>query len=418
MNFRMLGTVILAVSLATLSPLYAQQETVSGGIAPQSDVEPPVANPSGASTLEDILRRQAGEDVPRPDRPEQGSSSAAATEIFGALGTLGATSDAEVWEELRMGTADITTTSHNPGSNVIMQDGGMWWLQFRSGPLRTYGGYLLLGTLVLLLLFYLIRGKIRIEGQPAGINIERFKPIERFGHWLLAGSFIVLGITGLISLFGRVAVIPLLGKEAYAPIALGSKWVHNNVSWAFMIGLVMVFVMWVFHNFPNRYDIVWLLKGGGLFSKHSHPPAKKFNAGQKIIFWAVILLGASISASGLSLLFPFELPMFSHTFTIVNDLGLANLFLGHDISENLTPHQEMQYSQLWHAIVSFVLMAVILAHIYIGTIGMEGAFEAMGSGEVDLQWAKEHHSIWVEEELEKAKAATPPPSSASATPAE
>ena len=75
----------------------------------------------------------------------------------------------------------------------------------------------------------------------------------------------------------------------------------------------------------------------------------------------------------------------------------------------------MQLAQLWHAIVAFVLMAIIIAHIYIGTLGMEGAYDAMGSGEVDEAWAHQHHSIWLEEvqEKERAKAAN-----TGATPAE
>ena len=72
----------------------------------------------------------------------------------------------------------------------------------------------------------------------------------------------------------------------------------------------------------------------------------------------------------------------------------------------LSPQEEMQYAQLWHAIVSFVLMAIVLAHIYIGSVGMEGAYDAMGSGEVDLNWAREHHSLWVEEV--EAKEGKPP----------
>ncbi|MEH6833186.1 MAG: formate dehydrogenase subunit gamma, partial [Falsihalocynthiibacter arcticus] len=63
----------------------------------------------------------------------------------------------------------------------------------------------------------------------------------------------------------------------------------------------------------------------------------------------------------------------------------------------LAPQEEMQYAQLWHAIVSLVLTAIIFAHIYIGSVGMEGAFDAMGSGEVEEQWAREHHSLWVED---------------------
>jgi len=206
----------------------------------------------------------------------------------------------------------------------------------------------------------------------------------------------VLGITGLLVLFGRLYILPTFGPEANALILTGSKFVHNNVSWAFMLALVMVFVMWVWHNIPNRTDITWFAQFGGIIGK-KHPPAKKFNAGQKIIFWSVILLGGSISASGLSLLFPFELPMFAKTFAMLNMTGLPEMVGLGALPEVLAPHQEMQFAQAWHAIVSFVLMAIIIAHIYIGSVGMQGAYDAMGSGEVDEAWAHQHHALWLDE---------------------
>ena len=278
-----------------------------------------------------------------------------------------------------------------------MQDSGMWWLDFRRGPLLKFTTYLMGGTLVLLALFFLVRGRIRIDGKKTGQKITRFKAIERFGHWLMAGSFILLGLTGLISLFGRKVMIPMFGHESFSTLAIGSKWIHNNMSWAFMLGLIMVFVMWVAHNIPNRTDLAWIAKGGGIFKKGVHPPAGKFNAGQKLIFWAVILLGASISVTGLSLLFPFELPMFGKTFVILNATGLPQLFGFGELNTVLAPHQEMQFAQLWHALVSVVLLSIVLAHIYIGTVGMEGAYDAMGSGDVEEQWAREHHSLWVDQ---------------------
>ena len=363
----------------------------------------------GAQTREDIMARQRGEVV--PTRQRDGAADAAAA-MAAQLGVRGAASDSELWEALRFGDANVTTQAAGPAADVIMQDRGMWWYDFRAGPLRTWGGYLLLGMIGLLAIFYLIRGRIRIAHGKAGATIERFNAIERFAHWLLAGSFILLGITGLITLFGRVALIPYIGKEAFSPIAIASKWIHNNVSWAFMLALIMVFVFWVIHNLPHKSDIKWVLQGGGILTK-AHPPAKKFNAGQKVIFWSVIILGASISASGLSLLFPFELPMFAKTFAILNDLGVPGWFDREPFPTVLLPHEEMQYAQLWHAIVSFVLMAIIIAHIYIGTLGMEGAYDAMGSGQVDINWAKEHHSLWVDE-VQAKKGQAP----SGATPAE
>lgn len=370
------------------------------------------ASTGGAQTLEDILARQRGETVDYDFRRNATGDPNSAAGIAQQLGTLGGLSDAELWRGKRFNLADITASNSGPGATTLMQDGGMWWLEFREGPLRVWGGYLLLGMLGVLVLFYLLRGKIRIEHGVSGITITRFRADERFAHWLLAGSFILLGVTGLASLFGRT-LIPYVGHDVVSPVLIGSKWIHNNVSWAFIMGLVLVFLFWVKHNLPSRVDLAWMAKGGGLFTKGVHPPAKKFNAGQKLIFWSVIVLGASISASGLSLLFPFEMPMFASTFAKLNAWGISDLLGLGTLPEVLTDQEEMQYAQLWHAIVSFVLMAIIIAHIYLGSVGMEGAYDAMGSGEVDLNWAKEHHSLWVDEEQSKGKTAPP-----DATPAE
>lgn len=352
-------------------------------------------------TLEDVLARAAPErrsGFSLLGRLLQGSPrddlrAAAASDdepLFGPLATRGTTSDAAIWSAIRTNTAEISTQVRGPATTVLVQDAGMAWLEFRRGPLLTWGGWLLIGTMAVLALFYLLRGRIRIEGHKTGLTIERFAFIERFGHWLMAGSFILLAVTGLLTLFGRLALIPLIGLEAWSPVATASKWVHNNVSWAFMAGLVMVFVMWVVHNIPKAVDLQWLAQGGGMFSRHSHPHAEKFNAGQKILFWLVILLGLSISVSGLSLLFPFDWHLFSHTFAWLNGTFST------DLPTNMPPQQEMMLTQIWHAITGFVFMAIILAHIYIGSVGMEGAFDAMGSGEVEVQWAREHHDLWYE----------------------
>lgn len=355
----------------------------------------------GAQTLEDILARQRGERVDDSFRRRATGNPDIAAPITNQLGTLGGASDPELWRALRYGSADVTASSGGKTGTILVQDGGMRWLAWRSGPLLTYGGYLLLGTIAVIALFFALRGRIRIDGKKTGRTITRFGAFERFSHWLLAGSFILLALTGLTTLFGRVALIPLFGKDAFAVLALASKWIHNNVAWAFIAGLILVFVIWVAHNLPSRADLKWLASGGGLFSRGSHPPAWKFNAGQKLIFWAVIILGVSISASGLSLLFPFELPMFAVTFEKLNAVGLPQLFGFGPLETGLTPHEEMQYAQLWHAIIGFVMMAIIIAHIYIGTIGMEGAYAAMGSGEVEEQWAREHHSLWVAQAIKE-----------------
>ncbi len=365
-------------------PLVAQEQKVDR------------ASTGGAQTLEDIMARQKGLSVDDNDRRNSTGGPEVAKGITDQLGTLGGASDPELWRAIRYGSANAQSGSNGDLGPVLIQSAGMPWWKFREGPLRTYGGFLLLGTIAALLLFYLGRGRIPVDGGLAGTTITRFKAFERFAHWLLAGSFILLGVTGLLSLFGRAILLPYFGKELNSVVLIASKWVHNNVSWAFMIALVIVFVLWVYHNIPNRTDLVWIKQGGGIFSD-AHPPARKFNFGQKIIFWGVIVLGASVSASGLSLLFPFEIPMFAKTFAILNDTGLPQAFGLGTLQTEMSPQQEMQLAQAWHAIVSFVMMAMIIAHIYIGSVGMEGAYSAMGNGEVDEKWAHQHHSIWYDE---------------------
>ncbi|WP_171228565.1 formate dehydrogenase subunit gamma [Ruegeria sp. HKCCA4008] len=390
----------LLVSIFLTGAVWAQETS-----EPTADAR---TSTGGATTLEDILARQRGETVDNSYRSEN-TGQGNAEGLLGQLGTRGVASDSDVYRALRYGSADVTVSSHGPADSVLIQDGGMWWLTFRTGPLREYGTYIIVGMLGIILLFFLIRGKIRIDGEKTGRTVTRFNGFERFGHWLFAGSFLILGVTGLLTLYGRDFLIPIFGKEGFAALAQGCKWLHNNLAWAFMLGLIIVTVNWIAHNIPNRVDLKWLAAGGGLFTKNSHPPAKKFNAGQKIIFWACILLGVSISLSGLSLLFPFEMPLFAKTFQIANATGIPQM-MGLNLPEQMSPQEEMQYAQVWHVTVAYVFIAIIVAHIYLGSVGMEGAFDAMGTGEVEEQWAREHHSLWLEEvqEKEAGKTATSP----------
>lgn len=371
----------------------------------------------GAQTLDDILRRQRGEDVPL----DAGTGSPEGAAASGQLGTLGGLSDSELWRKARQGET-FTVSIPDKKSATLMQDEGEAWLATREGPLTSYSLYAFGGILLLLAFFLLLRGRIRIQQGWSSVKIERFTFIERFGHWLLAGSFLILAVTGFALLFGREYLIPAIdwtnakmnggevtpgyGKEIFASFVGVGKWLHNNIAWAFVVSLVLIFFMWVLRNIPTWTDVKWFAQGGGLFSKDSHPHARKFNGGQKLIFWSVIIFGASISASGLSLLAPYEYPMFAPTFEKLNSVSEAIGFpLG--LATTLTPIQEMQYSQMWHTIIATVLMIIIIAHIYIGSIGMQGAFGAMGSGKVDLNWAKEHHDLWVEEMVKDGKVKLP-----------
>ena len=305
-------------------------------------------------------------------------------------------SDAEMWRAVRKGISGSVTIPDQKAAQLV-QPYGDSLRAFRNGPLSNFGGWILLAVVVILAVFYAFRGKITIEAGPSGRTIERFNALERFTHWLTASSFILLAITGLNVLYGRYILIPIIGQTAFAAIAYWGKLAHNFLGFSFMVGLVVMLVLWVRHNLPTMVDLQWLAQGGGMFTKGAHPPARRFNAGQKLVFWAVILGGASLSFSGICLLFPFEITPFAKTFAFLNLFGFS-------LPTQLTPLQETQLALIWHSLAALVMIAIIIAHIYIGSFGMEGAIDAVGTGQVDVNWAKEHHGLWVAELEAEGKA--------------
>jgi formate dehydrogenase subunit gamma len=270
-------------------------------------------------------------------------------------------------------------------SSVLIQPAGREWREFRTVALRWVGGIAVLGMLAALVIFYLSRGMVRLESGRSGRTIVRFTSFERFVHWMTASCFIVLAISGLNITFGRPLLLPLIGHEAFSEWSQLAKYAHNYLSFPFTIGVVLIFLMWIAGNIPNKVDVDWLKRGGGIVG-HDHPPAYRFNAGQKAIYWIVVIGGGLVAATGYELMFPFYLS------------GIEG----------------MQLAQMVHGTVALLFVTVMLAHIYIGTIGMEGAFEAMGSGTVDINWAREHHSLWLEEENAHAQADARPRSAVTA----
>ncbi len=301
-------------------------------------------------------------------------------------------SNSDMWKSINKDGIRGNVSIPDKKAGQLVQRDGDAWLAFKNGPLTTYGYYGLAAIIGVLVLFYLLRGRIRIDHgpDPQGRTIERFNALERFAHWLTAVSFIVLAVSGLNILYGKHFLPAIIGKGAFGTLTYFGKIAHDFIAFPFMLGIVLMFVLWVRHNIPNTGDIKWLAIGGGLLSKGGHPEAQRFNAGQKIIFWLVVLGGGSLSISGLALLMPFEIQPWAGTFALINKLGFA-------LPTTLTPLQETQISVIWHSAMALVMIVVIIAHIYIGSIGMEGAFDAVGSGKVDLNWAKEHHSLWVAE---------------------
>jgi formate dehydrogenase subunit gamma len=255
-------------------------------------------------------------------------------------------------------------------SGTLIQPGGRDWRQFHEVTLRWVGAIAILGMLVLLVAFYLIRGQVKLESGFSGRRIVRFNAFERFVHWMTATCFIILALSGLNITFGKPLLLPLIGEGAFAAWSQWAKYAHNYLSFPFALGVFALFLMWIAGNIPNKVDVEWTKRGGGIVG-HDHPPAYRFNGGQKMVYWIVVLGGTAVAASGYLLMFPFY----------------------------ATGIQGMQLAQTVHAIIAVLFVAAMLAHIYIGTIGMEGAFEAMGEGTVDVNWAREHHRLWLEQEM-------------------
>ncbi|MEY2457915.1 MAG: formate dehydrogenase subunit gamma [Acidimicrobiaceae bacterium] len=274
----------------------------------------------------------------------------------------------------------------NTREQVLIQPAGRVWDHFHEVTLRWIGAIVILGTLAGLAAAYLFLGRIRISAGRSGHKVPRFTSFERFSHWLTAVSFVVLGLTGLNITFGKVLLRPWIGPDAFSAFSQVAKYAHNYISFSFVLGLVLIIAMWMKDNIPDRVDVAWFRQGGG-FIKSKHAPARRFNAGEKLVFWGALGFGLLVAVSGYMLIFPFY---------------VTNIF-------------GMQVAQGVHGVIALLFVAMILGHIYIGTLGMEGAFEAMGTGEVDLNWAREHHDLWLEDKLAKDRV---PDQHASAIPAE
>ncbi|HEX2217154.1 MAG TPA: formate dehydrogenase subunit gamma [Xanthobacteraceae bacterium] len=283
--------------------------------------------------------------------------------------TASAVQEQQLLRELQQVQGRVTHPDEKLG--VLIQPEGRGWRQFHEVTLRWIGAIAILGALIGLVVFYLWRGMVRLQSGYSGRTVVRFNAFERFVHWMTAVCFIILALTGLNITFGKPLLLPLIGHDAFTAWSQWAKYAHNYLSFPFTIGVVVIALIWIAGNIPNRVDVRWVREGfGGILDADKHPPAYRFNAGQKMIYWIVVLGGAAMAISGYILMFP---------------------FYG-------TTIDGMQTAQMVHGIVAVLFVAAMLGHIYIGTLGMEGAFSAMGSGQVDENWAREHHPLWLEQE--------------------
>lgn len=329
-------------------------EALKGGAVatPGGSVRPPAGALNLAPAAGSVRRPgdpAAGAGVPPPDHARGNQS----------------ISD-EFWSRIRHGqSGDVVV--QGPETGVLIQSAGEDWRLMHDHQVTRYGAMALLGVLAAIVLFYLTRGRIRIDGGRTGRVIPRFSLAQRIAHWFAATLFVLLGISGLIILFGKWALLPVLGPSAFSVVASAAMQGHNLFGPLFFPAVLALLVLFIKGNAPRLLDLSWFVKGGGLFGGHAS--AGKYNAGQKIWFLMTIVLGLAISVSGLVLLFP----------------------------DAFADRMQAQFANLTHAIAALIFIAAGIGHAYIGSLGMEGAFEAMSIGTVDENWAREHHDIWYAE---------------------
>jgi formate dehydrogenase subunit gamma len=285
--------------------------------------------------------------------------------------------NAPVWREVRSGEQHVTNIK-GVDTGVLIQSGGQTWRTLRNGPITLYGGIALCAMVVLLAVFFRLRGPIMLSGEKTGRMIERFSTLERTAHWSMAISFCVLAASGLVMLFGKHVLLPVFGYTLFSVVAVVCKNVHNFVGPLFIMSVLVFIVLFVRDNVWRSIDALWIRKAGGLLSGE-HVPSYRFNFGEKTWFWlGVVGLSMLVGVSGLVLNFP-------------------NFGQGRFV---------MQGASIIHVTGALVVMTLSLAHIYIGSIGMEGALDGMKTGQVDEAWAKEHHELWYDEALQSRPAET------------
>jgi formate dehydrogenase subunit gamma len=256
-----------------------------------------------------------------------------------------------------------------PGSRLT--NAGEAWRQVRNNWLIPYGGALLFIVLLALAIFYMTKGPLGGHLKDTGRKIERFTPLERAAHWSNAIAFVVLAISGIVMAFGKFFILPVIGSTLFGWLTFALKNAHNFMGPLFAVSLLIVVVTFIKDNIANAADFVWLSKLGGMLGD-KEVPSHRFNAGEKGLFWwGVTIPGIVVVGSG--------------------------LFLDKLVPGMLYLRGDMQIAHMLHIVGALIMMALIMGHIYMGTVGVKGAYGAMRTGYVDEAWAKEHHELWYDD---------------------
>lgn len=273
--------------------------------------------------------------------------------------------NAPFWREVRTSDQGFTQVGDSPERGVLIQSRGETWRQARV-PVALIGGLLVALAVVSLGGFYAYRGSIPVGESGSRMMIQRFRPADRYAHWTMAIVWVTLGITGLILTFGKVLLLPIIGHTLYSWVGAAAKNLHNFIGPLLIVGVVWMIIRYLPYNRLTREDFVWMKNIRGNLTGHEYPSGK-FNGGEKMVFWfLLVLLTPLLIVSGLLLNFP----NFGQT------------------------RETMQTFNVIHMVLAYVAIAMAFVHIYLGTIGMKGAYRAMRHGYVTAEWAKHHHEHW------------------------
>lgn len=352
----------------------AQPAAAPAATAAPATTAPAVAAPSGGIQSANIFEV----------KPEASADPKYAEQTNGERARVQPGNNAPMWRQVGAGVTGYSSLpkSEAPEAGNLIQpfvqypgsrltNAGEAWRQVRNNWLIPYGGSLLLIVIGAIALFYIGKGRINLHGAETGRKIERFTPFERSAHWSNAIAFCILAISGIVMAFGKFFLLPVMGLTLFGWLTYVLKTMHNFAGPLFAVSLVIVFFTFVRDNLPSRGDIGWLLKGGGLLSG-KEIPSHRFNAGEKFLFWSgVFFLGLIVVGSGL----------------VLDKLVPGLLYV----------RDTMQVAHMVHIVATVLMMGLFIGHIYIGTIGMEGAYDGMKTGYVDETWAKEHHEYWYDD---------------------
>jgi formate dehydrogenase subunit gamma len=280
--------------------------------------------------------------------------------------------NAPIWREVRSGTPQ-TTTVRGRETNILIQSQGQTWRAARV-PMIFAGGVLVALSLLGLAVTYLLIGSLDLAPgeKHGGKIIERFSPMDRYAHWFLAIVWVTLGITGLILSLGKSILLPLIGYTLFSWLAILAKNLHNFIGPLLIVAIPWMVVRYVRDNGIGVEDFRWFMNIVGYFKGHDYP-SERFNAGEKLVFWVVlVILSTLLVISGCILVFP-----------------------NFDQTRNT-----MQWANVAHVICAYGAIALALVHMYLGTIGQIGSYKAMRYGYVDESWAKHHHERWYRQVIE------------------